>query len=374
MAVRINYLEIRNQASIRVGEIEFFDSYKTPSTKFPYFYLDQKNTEIRYQNWPSLVPYLFSRTISFVNADKVLSNSFPIASFSNSAGSLATLNFTDANALNIIRALIEDRNTYYLDNNNSYTGWNRTLTFLQSIIISGVTYFVANATHYINSISINEQTSTGSITVSSNSSNVLSTTNLTNINVEFGLFRIPGQSSTDSVYYSMTKGKFLCNNDNSVFVNGLKFRSQIIGHAHDHQHGLNNHAHTMAHTHSLNNHTHLMTHNHIYTDNRSTISTISVGDSYFKTMYSSLSNYDQYRETSNSNEFTFGPSINVTSEASNTITDSISATNTSGILAKTTDDDNALFSSSNLNFKVSSKNIPEAYTVYAYFYGGAYVG
>jgi hypothetical protein len=371
MSVRINYLEIRNQPTIRVGEIEFFDSYKLPSKKFPYFHLGQKNMEISYQNWPNLTSYLFEKTISVIDINKNLTDTFQIYSFSNLNGE-STLTFNDINALRVLVALIEDANTYYLEN-NSYSGWNKTLTFLQSITIGGITYFTANSTYYINSITVNFQNATASITLTSGSLNSVNTTTLTGINVEFGLFRIPGKSNLDAVYYTATKGKFLCNNNNNVFINGLNFRSQLLGHTHDHQHNLNNHSHTMAHTHGLNNHTHSMNHTHNYTDNRSSIGVISLGDSYLKTLFSSLSVTDQFRNTSQSTEFTAPPNNNVTGEASITSTNSISHINTSNISAKTINNDGGLYSN-NLNFKVNSKIIPESYTIYAYFYGETYNG
>jgi hypothetical protein len=370
MAIRINYLEIRNQSNAIIGEIEFFDSYKTPSANFPYFYLGEKNTTIIYQNWPNLVEYLYDKTISTVDINKIATREFPIYSFSNAAN-IATLNFNDTNTFKAIKALIEDRLAYYIDN-NTFVGWNKTITFLNSITISGTTYFTANTTYYIASMTINEQTGTSSITVGSNSVNVVNNSILTNIKLEFGLFRIPGQSSNESVYYTGIKGRFLCNNDETVFVGGLKIRSQIMGHAHNHQHSLNNHSHTMSHQHGLNNHTHYMSHNHSYTDDRSIINGVTFGDSYLKTLSTSLTVVDQYRDTSQSTEFTSSANINITTEASNTTTDSISGSNTSNVLTKSTDDDNSIFSNINLNFKVNSKIIPESYTLYAYFYGGQY--
>ena len=369
MPININYLQLKNQENVQVGEIEFFDSYKPASSVFPYFYLNQKSTVLNYQNWPLLVPYLYDQKICVIDINKTINHCFTVYSFSNSNG-VATLNFTSESALKVLKALIEDRKSYYLDNNNSYADWNKTITPKIDITVNGIVFFAIGINYYINNVVV--ENNTGYITVSSGNATVINNAILTNIKIDFGLYRIPGKSRTEEVYYSMTKGKFLSNTNPDTFLSGLRVRSQIIGHTHNHNHSLNNHTHIMQHTHGLNNHTHYMAHSHEYVDFKSNMNQIFVGDMYTKVVTGGLSLFDQYRQTSQSKEFTDGPNINLTSLNVNNTTNSISTNVTLDVSVKTTDDDNGIFSNAN-NLKINNKNIPESYTVYPYIYGVKYV-
>jgi hypothetical protein len=369
MPISINYLSLKNQENIKIGEIEFFDSYKITSSSFPYFYLGQKSVTLAHQNWPDLVPYLYEQKATVIDLNKTVYNTFPIYSFSNTNG-IATFNFTNVNVLKILNALIEDKNMYFVDNDNNYSGWGKTITPKTDIAINGTTFFIANNNYYINDI-VTQQNS-GYLTVSSGSSIIVNNSLLTDKNIEFGLYRIPGKSNIESVYYTMNKGKFFSNNNTNDSLSGLKIRSQILGHAHDHNHNLNNHTHIMQHSHGLNNHTHVMQHSHNYVDLKSNVNQIFVGIDYSKVVSGSYTFSDKYIETSSSREFTDGPNNNITSVNSNNVTNSISTVITSNINTKTTNDDDDIYSN-NYNFKVNNKIIPESYTIYCYIYGGKYI-
>ena len=366
MAVKINYLSLINVDTNKLGQVDFFDSYMTPSKDFPYFFIDQKNTTLYYANWPLLVPFLYLQKVKIVSSSKTETSSFPVATFTNNAGTV-TLNFTNANSVSALKALLEDREAYFLEN-GSYIGWNKTFTPMSNITNGSVTFFSASTTYYITSITVNTVNTTATlVATSTNTTNVSTPYTLTNINLEFYLYRIPGQLDNQSVYYSGTKGKFICNNNTNLFLTGLKIRSQIIGHTHEHIHNMNNHTHTMQHTHDLSGHSHYMNHQHFYQDYRSNGQNIGYIPNPFTSETLTSGPYDTYGETGYTRDYTNGPNINSTGPATVSTTSTPSNNVTSNTLIKTTDIDTV---NSNLNnFKVNNKILPETYTIYSYIYG-----
>lgn len=369
MPIKINYLSLINVDNNEIGQIDFFDSYITPSKDFPYFYIGQRNTILYSTNWPTLVPFLYSQKIKIINSSKVETNSFLVHSFTNAAG-IATLNFTNTNSVAILKGLLEDREAYFLEN-GTYNDWNKTFTPKTNITNGSITFFTANANYYITNVTVNTVNNTGTIVATAiNTTNVTTAYVLTNTEIEFGLFRIPGQSDSQSVYFSGIKGRFIRNNDTNLSLNGLKIKSQIIGHTHEHIHNMNNHTHTMPHTHDLSGHSHYMNHQHDYNDvisNRS-------GLGYVRNPFTaeSIANppYDTYDVTGYTRDYTNSPNINSTGDASQSTTSVPSNNTTSNVLSRTTNIDN-IYSNIN-NFKVNNKIIPESYTIYPYIYGQTY--
>jgi hypothetical protein len=367
MPIKINYLSLINVDNNEIGQIDFFDSYMTPSKDFPYFYIGQKNTILYSANWPTLVPFLYSQKIKIVNSSKTETNSFLVHSFTNAAG-VATLNFTNANSVSILKGLLEDREAYFLEN-GTYNDWNKTFTPKTNITNGSTTFFTANANYYISSITVNTVNSTGTIVANAiNATNVTTAYVLTNIEIEFGLFRIPNQSDSQSVYFSGIKGKFVRNNDTNLSLNGLKIKSQIIGHTHEHIHNMNNHTHTMPHTHDLSSHSHYMDHQHDYNDIRSDYATLNLAAFTRESIVNPP--YDTYNVTGYTRDYTDSPNINSTGDASQSVTSTPSNNITSNVLSRTTNKDDT--NSNNNNFKVNDKIIPESYTIYPYIYGQTY--
>ena len=369
MPIKINYLSLINDQNKELGEIDFFDSYITPSKDFPYFYIGQRNTVLYYSNWVNLVPFLYSQKIKIINNLKVETSSFLVHSFTNEAG-IATLNFTNANSVAILKGLLEDREAYFLEN-GTYNDWNKTFTPKANITNGSITFFTANANYYITNVTVNIVNNTGTIVATAiNTTNVSTAYVLTNIEIEFGLFRIPGQSDTQSVYFSGVKGKFICNNNTNLSLNGLKTKSQIIGHIHEHVHNMNNHTHTMPHTHDLSGHTHYMDHQHNYNDYRSDYDGLNFVPNPFTNLSLNREPYDAYKVTSYTRDYTDPPNINSTGDASQSTTSTPSNNTTSGVLSRTTNKDDT--NSNENNFKVNNKIIPESYTIYPYIYGQSY--
>ena len=366
MSINVNYLSLKSQTNTQIGEIELFEIYKPPSTIFPYFYLHQKNITIFSQNWPTLVPYLYSQILEIIDINKNKIYFFPIYSLS-SVNKVVTLTFNDSNSLIAIAALIEDRKTYFLENNNSYIGWNKTFTPKNNISINGISFFLANNNYYIDNLSL--QNNIATISVTTDYTGTINTTILNSVNIEFGLYRIPNSQS--NVYYTGIKNSYFCNNDNNL-LKGLKIRSQIMGHAHEHSHHLNNHNHTMQHTHNMN-HRHYMYHTHSYVDTVSNMSNLLYGNSYtYYNLYTTYDSSNEYKSTNPSREYTDQSDINLTSDANNITTDTISNNISSNIIEETLEPNNDI-NSNYTNFVKNSKIIPESYTVYAYIYGQQYI-
>ena len=367
MAIKVNYLSLINIDVVNIGQIDFFDNYILPSKDFPYFFLDQIGITVSYVNWPELVPFFYTQKIKTISTDKIATENFLVYSFTATTGTV-TLNFTNTESVNVLRALLEDRNSYYLENNN-YIGWKKTFTPTSDITNGSQTFFVANQNYYIDSVTVNENNNTGTIiATSTNLTNVSSVYVLSNKNIEFGLYRIPGQTASQSIYYSGIKGRYLCNNNLNILLGGLKIKSQIIGHTHEHIHNMNNHTHTMQHSHGLNGHSHYMSHAHRYTDTRS--GGQSLGLHAFPNASPFGGPYGTGRVTSSGRDSTDGPSTNSTSDATVSITTTPSNNITSDVLSKTTDIDDIY--SNNNNLKINNKIIPETYTVYPYVYGKTY--
>lgn len=372
MALTINYLSLINVDNNRLGQIDFFDTYRPPSRNFPYFFIDQRNITLNSLNWPELVPFLYDQKIKIIQTNKTEIAAFAVASFTNTAGQVATLNFTNVNSITVLADLIEDRESYFLENGESYTGWNKTFTPLSAITSGGTTFFAANANYFITGITVDTVNNTGTITATSLSATVVSTpTVLSNINLEFGFYRIPGQLANQSVYYSLSRGRLIMNNNTNLFLSGLKVKSQIIGHTHEHIHDMNNHTHNFPHTHDLNNHSHGMNHQHGYYDSLAENAGLGSPGNPLAVYNITTFPFDVYRETNTANrDFTDGPNINSTGPTSNLNTDSISNNITSGVSARTTNQDDNF--SNNNNLKINSKILPETYTVYQYIYGRSY--
>ena len=367
MAVSINYLSLNNMDLNLIGQIDFFDQFVLPTRDFPYFFLDQQSTNISYNNWPDLVPYLYLQKIKIVNNDKSLIENFKIYSFTASTGTV-TLNFTNTDSMKIIRALNEDRLAFFLEY-GTYTGWNKTFTPINDITNATVTFFTANQNYYITNILINEINNTGTITAtSSNQTNVTTPYILNEKYIEFGLHRIPNQTNIQMVYYSGIKGRYFCNNMNGMF-NGLKIRSQMIGHIHEHTHEMSNHTHTLAHSHNIGHHSHYMDHTHNYWEGRSDVNTISTAA--WRDGHPITGPYDTYRVTDYTRDYTDGPTNNSTNNV-NVTSNSISNNITSENLVKTTNIDNIY--SNDFNLKINNKIIPETYTIFPYIYGKTYIG
>ena len=95
MSLKINYLTPSNKNKVLLGKIVFFNSFIDVSVSFPYFYLGETSQTLNYENWPSLVPYLYDKKLGFfttINNNYQFKDNFNASSFSTNAGVL-TLNF-----------------------------------------------------------------------------------------------------------------------------------------------------------------------------------------------------------------------------------------------------------------------------------------
>jgi hypothetical protein len=374
MPVKVNYLTLKNSETIALGQIEFFDYYIETSSNFPFLNLNQKNVVLQYNNWPELVPYLYEKKIDIVNNGSII-NSFNIATLSIT-GNNATLNFTNANAIKIITALREDRESYYSDN-GTYTGWNKTFTPINDIAYNSVIYFSSGNNFYISNITINSNSA--SISGTSLQSGSLTDISLSNISIDFGLYRIPGQiksgaTFTGNIFFNGFNGKYLCSDNGDSLINGLNVKSQMLAHSHRHIHTLNNHTHIFSHRHGMNNHTHNMSHSHSYIDSKSSSGSVYVGTSgaHRSTQVAPLPS-DIYNETflTDKNN-TDTPNINITGLSSVSTTDTIDKNLTSAIIYTQTVTPDGDLNSNTDNLKINSVIVPESYTIYAYMYGKKY--
>jgi hypothetical protein len=373
MAIKIIYTSKVEEKEEPVGKIVMFDRYIQPNPFFPYFYLGERNETLNYTNWPDLVPYLYNKTLGFfttINNIYQYKNLFNVYSLTAS-GNIITLKFVDVESVKALTALDEDRKLHFLEN-NTYTNWNRTITSTSDFTINNYNYLFKDTNYYINDITIISATN-ANLTIINNVPN-LNETLITNKNIEFGLHRIPGNTALERVFYHGLKGKTFAFSDSLDLMPGLRTRSQIMGHAHDHTHTLNNHTHTMAHTHDLSNHTHYMNHRHGFNDIRngdnkdiSPWARNPISNPLLSTNNYAISQITGYIKN---RQFTDPPSNNNSGAASVSTTSDASNTNTSNILSKTTDKDD--INSNTNNLKIGDKTFSETYTVYAYIYARKY--
>ena len=359
--------------SDQIGRIVFFDKYSTTSAFFPYFYLGENSQILKYENWPQLVPYLYDKKLNLYiikNGIGFNVNIFNVYSFSLNQDKILTLNFTDMNSLKALGALKEDRDSHYLENNNSYDNWNRTFTLLNDLKFNNQIILNKDKTYYINDISVSNTIASISIKTYLSISKIDALV-VNDISVEFGLYRIPNNNEYQSVIYSALKGKYFSFNDLNSLVNGLRTRSTISGHYHEHTHDMS-HTHDMQHTHNLNNHTHSISHNHTYQDTRTgDISSISIVNGWQYSINLNNNNFIQTLLTNQSNKLlTDGPNLILT-EKNNGQT-SPPVVNITSDVEQTTTDINTQFLNNQNFFKVDKRNFAETYTVFAYLYGGKY--
>jgi hypothetical protein len=347
-----------------LGKIIIFDKYTPPSPFFPYFYLSEKSETLNHENWPDLVEYLYDRKLGFFATISNLYqyiNYFGISSFVYSqTDKILTLRFTQ-NPLNqtLLKAIQEDRDLYYFEN-GTYSGWNRTITPIIDLKYNNNFVLYKDNNYYIQSV--NYLTYNLNISINLNIGNVTQL-NLTNQNFEFGLYRIPNKTRFQSVYYHGLNGKTFCNADNFDLIPGLRTRSQIMGHTHEHVHNMT-HTHTMPHTHDLNNHSHGMIHTHGYYDStNSSISNVNILDGNSSSQNLTNQSILGTKTTGEYAGLTDPPNNNIT-QSYNANSSSPNNNITSGILSRTTNkDDNH---TTDINFKVGNKTISGSYTVFPY--------
>lgn len=377
MAIKIIYTSRIEEKEEPVGKVVIFDKYTQPNPFFPYFYLGEKNEILNYNNWPDLVPYFYRKTLGFfatISGIYQYKNIFNVYSLTAS-GNVITLKFVDVESVKALKALDEDRKLYFLEN-NTYENWNRTITPTSNFTINNNNYLFKDTNYYINDITIINDIN-ANLTIINSVAN-LNETLILNRNIEFGLHRIPGSTEQQSVIYHGLKGKTLAFSDSLDLIPGLRTRSQIMGHAHDHTHTLNNHTHTMPHTHDLSNHTHYMNHRHGFNDLRN--GDPRVVNPWARNIFIeeanpllAFNNYLTSQTTAyvKNRQFTDPPSNNNSGNASVSTTSDASNTNTSNILSRTTDIDNV---NSNVNnLKIGDKTFSETYTVYTYIYARKYL-
>jgi len=368
MGIKVNYLTLKNKESINIGQIEFFDSFITTNSFFPYFYMGEKNQTLDYANWPDLVPYFYEQKLKLININKQTTESFPIHSFTANNG-IISLKFTHLDSVKICKILNEDRKMSFI-NNNGYSEWKKTITPLSNVTNGTLTFLEKDKNYYINNIIINENNSILEI-ISSQTSNMANEYILTNINLEFGPYRIPNKTFQESVLYNGTSAKYFINNSLDIFIGNLNMRSQIMGHTHEHTHNMNNHTHILNHTHDLSNHVHFMSHNHNYIDTINTTENIMVGDTSYVNVGAFSVSGNNSRTTSISNlQNTDVPNINVTGQASNSTTNSISNNLSGNIISDDIKQNNDGVLGT---LKIKSVMTPETYPVYAYIFGKRYL-
>jgi hypothetical protein len=374
MSLKIIYSNAKEEQddSELVGKILLFEKYTSTSSFFPYFYLGETSQTLNYENWPSLVPYLYDKKLGFfttINSFYQYKDNFEIYSYNfNSQTKILSLQFTDNATNNILfSGLYEDRELYRMENENSYNNWNRTITPIQDLKNNNINLLFKENNYYIQNFSQSTKIINIFINLSIPS---IPNTIVTGQNFEFGLYRIPNKTKFQSVYYSSLKSKTFSITDNINLLPGLRTRSQISGHAHDHTHNMN-HTHSMLHTHNLNNHTHGITHVHGYYDSTNdNLTNINVtnGNQFSQNMINS--NSISTKTTSDFIGNTGTPNNNITQSYEN---DSSQPNNqsTSGILSKNINKDNNY--SNDINFKVGNRTFSESYVIYAYMYGKTYI-
>ena len=371
---KINYLIPSNKNQILVGRVVFLKEYLPPSVDFPYFYLNSQDETLYYANWPDLVPYLYNKTLGFfttINNNYRFKNAFEVYSFFVQTTNQIVLKFTNTDSIKAIMALNEDRELYYFENNNSYDGWNRTITPKSDIKTSdNVIFLFANNNYKINSITIQSET-LATLTISILNSKIYNDEQFLNDkNIEFGLYRIADKGINDSVIYTSVKSKYFSTPSSNDFFGGLRTRSQIIGHTHEHTHNMNNHTHTLSHTHDLRNHVHYMNHQHNYDDVRS--DSYDMGTGVGDQASSAGGQYDTTRSTNYTRDYTDGPSVNSTGNATQSTTSFPDNNLLTNISAKTINNDSGLYTDST-KFKYGDKNNYDSIVYFAYIYGASYI-
>ena len=354
-----------------IGKIVFFDKYQTVSAFFPYFYMGEQNQVLNYSNWPELVPYLYDKKLNIFNpSTNTNTNIFPISAFSLN-NKLLALKFTDQNIIKTISMLDEDRKLYYLENNNSYNNWNRTITPLNNLVFNNKTYLTKDSNFYINNITISAGFAIIYISVPQFSESILETAST--ISFEFGLYRIPNNNSFQSVYYSRLKGKYFSLSDYNNMIGGLRTRSTMMGHLHEHIHDMQNHTHAMPHTHDLSNHTHGMSHLHGFRDFKNgDLINVNILNGTGLSVNLVSNNFEQFATTDfNTNPITGTPSNNLTQNFSD-LSVIADPNETSNIQVKTTDMNTQYLTNSDY-FKVDNKNYAETYTIFPYMFGKKYI-
>jgi hypothetical protein len=372
---KINYLNPSNKNQSLLGRIMFTKDYQPPSVDFPYFYLNSQSETLNYANWPDLVPYLYGKTLGFftiINNTYRFKDKFEVYSFFVQNVNQIVLKFINSDSIKALNALDEDKKLYFLENGN-YTDWNRTVTPNGDFkTTDNVTFLNSNVNYKISDINI-ENDNLGYLTlIIANNQTYNEEQILNNRTVEFGLYRQANKSSTESVFYTGIKNKFFSTPNSNDLIGGLRVRSQIIGHTHEHVHTIN-HTHTMAHIHDLRNHVHYMDHQHGYTEIRSDAipygyaafggSTDTAGPPYTITR---TTNYSLDRSS------TDGPDRNTTGNASQSTTTIPSNNSLTSISAKTINNDNGLYTNSN-KFKHGDKNSYDSIVYFAYMYGASYI-
>lgn len=374
MAIKMIYTVIETVSDDQidsVGKIIFFDKYSPPSAFFPYFYLSERSQTLNYDNWPELVKYFYDKKLGFfttINNIYQYKDIFEINGFDyNPVTRILTLKFVQ-NTINetLLRSIKEDRDLYFFENGN-YTNWNRTITPVVDLIHNSQTILFKDSNYFINDL--NYFTYRLDISINLNIGTV-NRSGLTNQTFEFGLHRLPNRTKFQSIYYHGIKGKTFAITDNDQLISGLRSRSQIMGHTHDHTHNMA-HTHTMSHTHDLSNHSHGMLHNHGYGDSTNNgVTAISVLDGNF---YSQNLTNASVLYTVTTGEFSGStdiPSNNIT-QVFNSNTSVPNNNNTSGITVRTTNKDNN--HSTDLNFKVGNKTFGESYPIFPYMYARKYI-
>lgn len=354
-----------------VGKIVLFDKYQVVSAFFPYFYMGEKNQILKYSNWPELVPYLYDKKINIYNpTTNINTNTFAISAFSLN-NKILSLKFTDQNIIKMISMLDEDRKTYYLENNNSYANWNRTITPLSNLVLNNKIYLTKDANYYISNITISAGFAIIYISVPQFTESIIETSST--ISFEFGLYRIPNNNRFQSVYYSQLKGKYFSLSNYTSLIGGLRTRSAMMGHLHEHIHDMQNHTHNMSHTHDLSNHTHAMSHLHGFRDFKNgDLINVNILNGTGLSVNLVSNNFEQYLTTDfNVNTATGTPSTNLT-ESFSDLSVIADPNETSNIQVKTTDL-NTQYISNEEYFKVGNKNYAETYTVFPYMYGKKYI-
>ena len=385
MPLKINYLTSSDKNKFIVGKIVIYNNYKIPSIDFPYFYLGYKPEILTYSSWPELVPYLYDKKIGYfttINNVYQFKDNFIINSFFIN-NNILTLNFLDQHSLKILSALIEDRELHRFEN-GSYANWYKTITPTSSVISNNKIILEQNKNYKIENI-FKLTDNLIRIEIKLNNIENISSQNLNSKSIEIGPYRMEGKTEKDQIYYSGIDGKYFCTPNSTEFVGGLKNRSQLISHFHNHKHDMNNHTHKITHTHTLSAHTHGMTHSHLYPENYSGVGSYGFGPVLIRAGYGDLywgswvnvlgSQTNTNKETLYSRDWTDLPNILDTGLASEFATSPSvnSLTNNNSSLNKTnTTEKNVLFTNDD-NFKIGNKNQYDSNIVYTYLYAGKYI-
>lgn len=372
MAIKINYTLLKKDNNEEIdndlGKIFFFDKYVTSSQFFPYYFLGEKPEIIKYKNWPMLVDFLYNQKIGiFDSSNNILIDSYPISSYYyNKIDFSLNLSFQRGYRENILlfRALEEDREAYFLEN-NTYSGWNKTITPINGLKSNSTNILFKDNNYQIQNI----DSANLVLKIKIFLPNSINFTNSTE-RFEFGLYRMEGKNKSESVYFSGLKGKTFQIGDNNKYITGLKSRSTITGHSHDHSHNMD-HIHINSHTHLLWNHVHGMNHQHQFYDwtpnnywdypilngtGYSALGILNPPTNTVRTMteHRGLTKYISNNNTSDFTGDTSPPNDNMTSL----------------VIDKTINKDNINTNDNNSRF--GDKNFAENYVIFPYIYGKIY--